>query len=90
MIQAEKLRHMYITTVRAKYGTTDVATSKRLRRSDGCSCGAIEFRQKGRPESKSALDAAEVGCEMVVTVGQMYPRSPQSFGWQGSAGETNR
>ncbi len=47
VIQAEKLREKYMATVRAKYGTTDVATSIRLRRSDGCSCGAIDSRQNG-------------------------------------------
>jgi hypothetical protein len=45
VIQAEKSREKYIATVRARYGITDVATSMTLRRSDGCSCGAIDFRQ---------------------------------------------
>ena len=62
VIQTETSRQRYIATVRARYGTTEVATSKRLRRSDGCSYRAIDSRQNGRVEYESAF-GAEVICE---------------------------
>src|SRR5260221_8254801 len=67
VIQAEKSRQTYITTVRARYGTTDVARSKRLWGSEGRSCGAIDSRQGCRLESESRLGAAAVSCERAVT-----------------------
>ena len=57
----------YIATVSAKYGATEVARSRRLRRSEGCSWAAIDSRQTCRPESRSGIGAAGTSWEIVVT-----------------------
>jgi hypothetical protein len=80
-----------MSTESATYGTTEVATSKRLSRSDGCSYRAIDSRQNGRVEYESAFGAAVI-CEAAfkTSYGTRVLAFKRSRGGRRAAAATNQ